>query len=338
MNEKIDINYIAKKANVSRSTVSRVLTKKTNVKESTREKVEQVMAELNYHQTLWPETCYWKTEYHRACSFRYPESFYAQLVWTISTSLREKGYLMTLYNSADMTRKDRESLWSLLDYGFSGLIMADARKEDDFSQFLKQADCPIVLVNRTLGIANTYDTITLDNMQGGYLATKHLLELGHRRIAMLRGPEISTTSQGRYEGYVYALQEAGIPLDKTLIRAGKLNMEFGREFAKKIILHSDNPPSAVFVGGDFTCYGLMDACIRAGIRIPEDLSIVSFDDIPFSDTAMVNLTTISHPYTQIGELVAKKIVHRIEQPDAPVEQITLLPTLVKRGSTAPYKK
>ena len=117
----------------------------------------------------------------------------------------------------------------------------------------------------------------------------------------------------RYEGYVYALQEAGIPLDKTLIRAGKLNMEFGREFAKKIILHSDNPPSAVFVGGDFTCYGLMDACIRAGIRIPEDLSIVSFDDIPFSDTAMVNLTTISHPYTQIGELVAKKIVHRIEQ-------------------------
>ena len=67
--------------------------------------------------------------------------------------------------------------------------MADARKEDDFSQFLKQADCPIVLVNRTLGIANTYDTITLDNMQGGYLATKHLLELGHRRIAMLRGPK-----------------------------------------------------------------------------------------------------------------------------------------------------
>lgn len=82
----------------------------------------------------------------------------------------------------------------------------------------------------------------------------------------------------------------------------------------------------------------MDSCIRAGIRIPEDLSIVSFDDIPFSDTAMVNLTTISHPYTQIGELVAEKIVHRIKQPDAPVEQITLLPTLIKRGSTALYKK
>ena len=339
MNEKIDINYIAKKANVSRSTVSRVLTKKTNVKESTREKVEQVMAELNYHpNSMARGLATGKQNIIALVVSDIRNPFYAQLVWTISTSLREKGYLMTLYNSADMTRKDRESLWSLLDYGFSGLIMADARKEDDFSQFLKQADCPIVLVNRTLGIANTYDTITLDNIQGGYLATKHLLELGHRRIAMLRGPELSTTSQGRYEGYVYALQEAGIPLDKTLIRAGKLNMEFGREFAKKIILHSDNPPSAVFVGGDFTCYGLMDACIRAGIRIPEDLSIVSFDDIPFSDTAMVNLTTISHPYTQIGELVAKKIVHRIEQPDAPVEQITLLPTLVKRGSTAPYKK
>ena len=161
MNEKIDINYIAKKANVSRSTVSRVLTKKTNVKESTREKVEQVMAELNYHpNSMARGLATGKQNIIALVVSDIRNPFYAQLVCTISTSLREKGYLMTLYNSADMTRKDRESLWSLLDYGFSGLIMADARKEDDFSQFLKQADCPIVLVNRTLGIANTYDTIT----------------------------------------------------------------------------------------------------------------------------------------------------------------------------------
>ena len=158
MNEKIDINYIAKKANVSRSTVSRVLTKKTNVKESTREKVEQVMAELNYHpNSMARGLATGKQNIIALVVSDIRNPFYAQLVWTISTSLREKGYLMTLYNSADMTRKDRESLWSLLDYGFSGLIMADARKEDDFSQFLKQADCPIVLVNRTLGIANRYD-------------------------------------------------------------------------------------------------------------------------------------------------------------------------------------
>jgi DNA-binding LacI/PurR family transcriptional regulator len=144
MNEKIDINYIAKKANVSRSTVSRVLTKKTNVKESTREKVEQVMAELNYHpNSMARGLATGKQNIIALVVSDIRNPFYAQLVWTISTSLREKGYLMTLYNSADMTRKDRESLWSLLDYGFSGLIMADARKEDDFSQFLKQADCPI---------------------------------------------------------------------------------------------------------------------------------------------------------------------------------------------------
>ena len=142
MNEKIDINYIAKKANVSRSTVSRVLTKKTNVKESTREKVEQVMAELNYHpNSMARGLATGKQNIIALVVSDIRNPFYAQLVWTISTSLREKGYLMTLYNSADMTRKDRESLWSLLDYGFSGLIMADARKEDDFSQFLKQADC-----------------------------------------------------------------------------------------------------------------------------------------------------------------------------------------------------
>ena len=137
MNEKIDINYIAKKANVSRSTVSRVLTKKTNVKESTREKVEQVMAELNYHpNSMARGLATGKQNIIALVVSDIRNPFYAQLVWTISTSLREKGYLMTLYTSAEMTRKDRESLWGLFDYGVSRLFLAYASIADDFSQGL----------------------------------------------------------------------------------------------------------------------------------------------------------------------------------------------------------
>ncbi len=336
MNEKIDINYIAQMAGVSRSTVSRVLTKKTNVKESTRQRIEQVMAELNYHpNSMARGLATGKQNIIALVISDIRNPFYAQLVWTISTALREKGYLMALYNSAGKNRD--ELLWSLLDYGFSGLIFADARNELEFSQFLQHASCPVVLVNRKLGMGNNYDTISVDNMQGGYMATRHLLELGHRKIAMLKGPVISTTSQGRYEGYLYALKEAGIKPCEDYIYSGILNMESGQSFVEHVILNPKNPPTAVFVGGDLMSYGVMDACIKNHIRVPEDLSIVGFDDIPFSGTGMINLTTVAHPYQQIGELVAEKIISRIEAPDKPIEQISLLPSLVLRGTTAPPK-
>lgn len=335
MNKKIDINYIAQMAGVSRSTVSRVLTQKENVKESTRKKVEQVMAELNYHPNSMARALATGKQNIIALvisDIRNP--FYAQLVWTIGIALREKGYLMTLYNSAG--KSNDELLWSLLDYGFSGLIFADARNELEFSEFLQKASCPVVLVNRKLGIGNSYDTISIDNVQGGYAATKHLLDLGHRKIAMLKGPVISTTSQGRYEGYLYALKEAGIKPCDDYIYSGILNMESGRAFVEHVILSSKNPPTAVFVGGDLMSYGVMDACLNNGIRIPEDLSIVGFDDIPFSGTKMIDLTTISHPYQQMGELVAEKIISRIQNPNKPIEQISLIPELIIRKSTTPF--
>lgn len=132
MNEKIDINYIAKSKCLSFYCL-KGSDKENKCKGIHTGKVEQVMAELNYHpNSMARGLATGKQNIIALVVSDIRNPFYAQLVWTISTSLREKGYLMTLYNSADMTRKDRESLWSLLDYGFSGLIMADARKEDDF--------------------------------------------------------------------------------------------------------------------------------------------------------------------------------------------------------------
>ena len=337
MNEKIDINYIAKMANVSRSTVSRVLTKKPNVKPETRKKVEAIMDELNYHpNSLARGLATGRQNIIGLVISDIRNPFYAELVWTISCALKKRGYLMTLYNSSDTDNNVSSSLWSLLDYGLSGLIMADATNDKHFNQFLKSAGCPILLVNRSLDSNNSYDTITLDNFKGGYIATKHLIDLGHTKIAMAKGPSVSNTSQKRYEGYLRALEEAGIPFNSSYIYSGELDMDFGRSFAKKII-NSDNPPTAVFGGGDYCSYGIMDECIRNGIRIPEDLSIVSFDDIPISSTAMIDLTSVSHSYNQIGELVARKIVNRINNPLEPIEQVSIIPKLVLRGSTCKFR-
>lgn len=184
--------------------------------------------------------------------------FYAELVWTINNCLREKGYLMTLYNSTQVIGENDQHLQKLFDYGFSGVIIADARNEASFTKLLSTASCPIVLVNRELDCSTDYDTISVDNRKGGYLATEHLLSLGHKKIAMLRGPKISTTSQGRYEGYLSAMLEYGLTPDPGYIFSGILNMESGEEFAQKVIIRSDDPPTAVFAASSVYLFSSFD--------------------------------------------------------------------------------
>ena len=339
--KKVDIEYIAKVAGVSRSTVSRVLTNKSNVKKDTKLRVQEVMRELNYHPSIMARgLATGKLNIVALIVSDIRNPFYSELVWSINDHLRQKGYLMTLYNSSQNTGENDRHLQSLFDYGFSGIIIADARNEASFTEHLGQSNCPIVLVNRELTLASgtSYDTVSVDNRQGGYLATMHLLKLGHRKISMLRGPKISTTSQARYEGYLQALSEYGLTPEPRHVYAGTLNMESGHEFARKIIAGSENPPSAVFVGGDLTSFGVIDECMKLGISIPQDLSIVGFDDVPMSQTRMIDLTTISHPYDIMGQLVAERIINRINGDNSPILKTVLMPTLKIRGSTALYHK
>lgn len=334
MSKKIDIDYIAKAAGVSRSTVSRVLTGSNNVKEETREKILKVMKEANYHPSIMARgLATGKLEIIALIVSDIRNPFYAELVWVINNYLREKGYLMTLYNSSQIAGENDQHLRMLLDYGFSGIILADARNEISFTNILNSANCPIVLVNREIGFISKYDSISVDNKMGGYIATKHLLSLGHRKIAMLRGPKISTTSQGRYDGFLYAMNEYGLTPDPKYVVSGSLNMESGQKFAHDVIINSDDPPTAVFVGGDLMSFGVMDECIKNGIKIPDDISIVGFDDIPLSKTSFINLTTVCQPYDMMGSLVAKRIIERINGNNEPISKMVLTPTLKVRGST-----
>lgn len=335
MSKKIDIEYIAKVAGVSRSTVSRVLTNSNNVKKETKEKILKIMEEENYHPSIVARgLATGKLDMIALIVSDIRNPFYSELVWVINNSLREKGYLMTLYNSSQIAGENDQHLRKLLDSGFSGIIIADARNEVSFGDILKNANCPIVLVNRELDFISQYDSISIDNIMGGYIATKHLLSLGHRKIAMLCGPKISTTSQGRYKGYLRALEEYNIIPDKRHIVSGLLNMESGQKFAHEVIINSNDPPTAVFVGGDLMSFGVIDECLRNGVSIPQDLSIVGFDDIPLSKASFIDLTTICHPYEAIGSMVADKIIDRINGNTEPIAKIVLTPTLKIRSSTS----
>lgn len=337
MNQKIDIEYIAKLAGVSRSTVSRVLTNSNNVKKETKEKVQAIMQQYNYTPSVMARgLATGKLNIVALVISDVRNPFYAELVWVINKSLREKGYLMTLYNSSYGIGESDDYLTGLLSYGFAGIIIADARNEENFGHLLNQATCPVVLVNRDLGLSTNFDTIMIDNRKGGYIATKHLLELGHTKIAMLRGPKFSTSSSARYEGYLYALKEYGIEKDKRYINIGDFTMESGEQFAYELLVNMppEDRPTAIFAGGDNMAYGILNLCKTHNINVPHDISIVGFDDIPMSKTNLIDLTTVRQPYLQIGQLVATKIIERIQGDASELEKIMLMPKLHIRGTTS----
>lgn len=336
MSKNVDINYIAKIAGVSRSTVSRVLTNHKNVKAETAVKVREAMLHCNYKpNALARGLVTGRMNMIALVVADITSPFYSELVAIISACLRSKGYLVSLYNlGTDIDYQD-DDLRVLFDYGFAGIIIADARNDASFGALLKSARCPVVLLNRYIETVMDYDAIMNDNFLGGYIATKHLLELGHRGIAMLTGPKKSTSSIDRHSGYRKALEEYGITPAANWVTEGDLRYESGYGFATMLLSDKQTPFTAVFAGNDLMGIGFLSRCRELGVRIPEDISLVGFDGIPISGASLVNLTTVEQPFAQMGQLVSEQIVSRISGNASARQRITLVPKLVIRNTTAP---
>lgn len=337
VNKSVDINYIAKMAGVSRSTVSRVLTNHKNVKRETALKVREAMLHCNYKPNVMARGLVTgRLNIVALVVSDITSPFYAELVAIISSALRDKGYLVSLYNFGNENDNQDEYLKTLFEYGFAGIIIADARNEPSFGIILKSARCPVVLLNRYIETVIDYDAIMNDNFLGGYIATKHLLELGHRSIAMLTGPHKSSSTIDRHRGFMAALKEYDLAPAKNLVAEGDLRVGSGYGFASMLLSDNDRKCSAVFAGNDLMAIGIMSRCKEMGVRIPEDISLVGFDDIPLAGTAVINLTTVQQPYAQMGQLVSEQIVARINGDDSARQRITLVPKLVVRNTTARY--
>lgn len=337
MTKTIDINYIARLAGVSRSTVSRVLTNHKNVKRETALKVREAMLHCNYRPNVMARgLATGRMNIIALVVSDITSPFYSELVAIISACLREKGYLVSLYNLGNDAGNEADYLKTLFEYGFAGIIIADARNEPSFGEILKFARCPVVLLNRHIATVTDYDAIMNDNFLGGYIAAKHLLELGHRDIAMLTGPRKSTSSIDRHRGYVQALEEHGVTPAKNLVAEGNLRCESGHGYVSMLFSDNARRASAIFAGNDLMAIGVMSRCRELGIRIPEDISLVGFDDIPLAGTAVINLTTVQQPYAQMGQLVSEQILSRINNDNSARQRVTLVPRLIVRGTTARF--
>ena len=338
MAKSVDINYVAKIAGVSRSTVSRVLTNHANVKAETAKKVREAMLHCNYKPNAMARGLVTgKMNVIALVVSDITIPFYTELVALICSNLKEHGYLVCLHNFGGDSGNDDEHLKTLLEYGFAGIIIADARNDPAFGTILKAARCPVVLLNRYIETVLDYDSIVIDNFLGGYMATKHLLELGHRSIAMLTGPKRSTSSIDRHRGFLQALAEYDIVPSKNLVVEGDLRYSSGYGFVN--VLFSDNSRrcSAIFAGNDTMAIGIMSRCREIGIRIPEDISLVGFDDTPMAGASVISLTTVQQPYAQLATLASERLDARIRGDDSARQRLTLVPKLSIRCTTEKYE-
>jgi LacI family transcriptional regulator len=327
------IKDVAALAGISYTTVSHVVNKTRPVSEEVRVKVEAAIKSLDYVPSAVARSL--KAKSTATIGLLVPNSlnpYFAELARGIEDYCERNGYCVILCNSDDDPDKQRNYLRVLLEKRIDGLIVASAGGDTGLVQSLTGVRTPMVMVDRGLDGVDA-DLVRIDHEYGAYLATRHLLELGHRDIATIGGPASTSVAQMRLAGYRRALKEAGIEVPRERMLESDFTSTGGYNAAA--ILLEGNPPTAIFAGNDMIGIGVLRAAAERNVRVPSQLSVIGFDDIQMSRYVYPALTTVGQSILQLGEMAAEVLLQRITTPDMPTDQRIVTPSIVLRESTAP---
>ncbi|QAX85921.1 LacI family transcriptional regulator [Pseudomonas sp. DTU12.3] len=327
------IKDVAALAGISYTTVSHVVNNTRPVSQEVRLKVEAAIKSLDYVPSAVARSLKAKTT--ATIGLLVPNSlnpYFAELARGIEDYCERNGYCVILCNSDDNPEKQRSYLRVLLEKRIDGLIVASAGGDSGLAQGLAGVKTPMVIVDRGLEGVDA-DLVRIDHEYGAYLATRHLLELGHRDIATIGGPASTSVAQMRQAGYRRALQEAGIKVRQARMLESDFTSTGGYNAAA--VLLESNPPSAIFAGNDMIGIGVLRAAAERNVRVPSELSVIGFDDIQMSRYVYPALTTVGQSILQLGEMAAEVLLRRIATPDLGTDQRIVTPSIVLRESTAP---
>ncbi|BCT32513.1 MULTISPECIES: LacI family DNA-binding transcriptional regulator [Pseudomonas] len=327
------IKDVAALAGISYTTVSHVLNKTRPVSEEVRVKVEAAIKRLDYVPSAVARSLKAKTT--ATIGLLVPNSlnpYFAELARGIEDYCERNGYCVILCNSDDNPDKQRNYLRVLLEKRIDGLIVTSAGGDSGLAQGLAGVRTPMVIVDRGLEGVDA-DLVRIDHHYGAYLATRHLLELGHRDIACIGGPANTSVAQMRLAGFRQALQEAGVEVPAGRILESDFSSTGGYRAAAQLL--ESRPPSAIFAANDMMGIGVLRAAAERNIRVPSELSVIGFDDILMSRYVYPALTTVGQSILQLGETAAELLLRRIAARELPVDQRIVTPNIVLRESTAP---
>ena len=319
---------MAGRAGVSVATVSKVLNNRYGVAGETFARVQAVIAELGYSASLSAQSLRNSRTNVLGVLLGDIQAFSLQLLKGVADGIRGSGFELVVYSAARTGPEDhigweRRALSRLSGTLVDGAIIVTPTIVD------VHYGAPIVAVDPHTG-PQTLPTVDSDNLRGGQLATNHLLGLGHRRIAMLTGRADLLSAQLREQGYQAALASAGVTIDKHLIAVGAYDAAGARR-----LLARRTPPTAIFASNDVSAIATIEVARKVGLRVPEDLSVIGFDNIPESALCRPPLTTVQQPITTMGRRAVELLLQLIRGESPDDTHIRLDVTLVLRESTAP---
>ncbi|MRR31882.1 LacI family transcriptional regulator, partial [bacterium] len=333
----LTLEDIARLSGVSRSTVSRVINAEVNVKEGTRRKVQEVINSYNFQPNLAARglvtgrTNVIGVVIPASVAVVFTDPYFPQLLQGVSALCNTRDYSVMLWLAEP--EFERRMISRILHNGLvDGVLVASIAMNDPIIQSLIESKMPFMLIGRHPTEDVNY--LDVDNVQSGRKATMHLVRLGYKRIATITGKQSQVAGYDRYQGYVKALQDSDHPLKPELVAEGDFTEESGYKAMQRLLKYK---PDAVFVASDMMAFGAMRALRDANLRIPEDVAVVGFDDIPASSKTIPPLTTVRQAIVQMGSLAVDSLINIIETGTKTTQKVIMDTELVVRESCGASK-
>lgn len=336
------IKNIAEAAGVSVTTVSRALNGYNDVSEKTRKHIEETAKKLNYSPNAVARSLVMNksqtigllvSELNRSGA---KDMFTFEVMCGINDSASDVGYDLILFSTNTVKQKQKSYAQLCRERQVEGVIMQGIKLDDPYIKEVIESDIPCVIVDVEVE-GNNVAYVTTDNVFGAQMAVKHLINLGHKHIAMVNGHNNADVSKKRRKGYIRELEDAALPVKESYILNGEF-LESKAESEAYEFLKNHVEVTAIFCASDLMALGVMRAAKRLGLQIPKDLSIVGFDDIVLSQYTNPPLTTISQDKYQMGYEAAKLLTSMLDNSSAAKKKAILDNHLLLRETTAPPKK
>ena len=326
------INDVARRAEVSPVTVSRVINKARNVSPATRERVEQAIQELGYVPSAAARSL--RSKRTRTMALVLPDianAFWTTVARGVEDAAQSCGYSVLLYNTDETPSKQLRYLDVIASQRVDGVIIAPYDSDARNLATLRARKIPIVVIDRRIK-GWEVDTVCGDSVSGARALVQHLIKLGHQRIAVVSGPLNTSTAEDRVTGYCLALNEAGIPVSASLIKRGEYHAPSGERLTYQLLDEGLNP-TAIFAANNAIAMGVIDALEKRGLRIPQDVALVCFDDLPNASRFFPFLTVAVQPAYDMGLNAAQLLISRLDdEVNWPPRQVVLPTRLIIRYS------
>lgn len=329
------IRDVAKRAGVAPITVSRVMNNSGYVKPETRRRVEEAAAELHYVPNMLAHS--FRSKRTNTLALVLPDitnPFWTTVARGVEDVAGAQGFSVFFCNTDENETKQSRYLAALLRRRVDGVLLAPVTNNSAPVQMLLRQNVSVVVLDRRVEDVEV-DIVRGDSIGGAYQLVRHLVDLGHRQIAVLSGPANLSVSQDRVAGYARALNEAGLAIDPTLVTFGAFTVESGRDRMQALLARRPRP-TAIFAGNNFIAAGALTVMREAGLRTPEDISVVVFDDLPDPYVFEPKLTVAVQPAYELGQVAAQRLLQKINHPATKMNDVcdVILPVqIIIRQST-----